>query len=78
MLIQMIRLLQGYVTLRVSGYAPERFLNLCSLANILVWDIENCGADYEMKMTVRGFRQIRPYVRKTKTKIMIIQKHGLP
>lgn len=55
MLIQMIRLLQGYVTLRVSGYAPERFLNLCSLANILVWDIENCGADYEMKMTVRGF-----------------------
>ena len=39
MLIQMIRLLQGYVTLRVSGYAPERFLNLCSLANILVWDI---------------------------------------
>ena len=78
LLIKMIRLLQGYVTVRVSGYAPERFFNLCSLANIFVWDIQNCGGYYELKMTVRGFRQIRPYVRKTKTKIMITQKHGLP
>ncbi len=78
MLLHIIRFLHGYVLIRVSGFSPERFLNLCSSRGILVWDIASCGAGYEMKMSIRGFRQIRPLVRKTKTKIMVREKHGLP
>ena len=78
MLIHLIRCLKGYVVVRVYGYAPERFLNLCSNNGILIWDIRNRGTCYEMKMSIRGFRNIRPYARKTKTKIMIREKHGLP
>ena len=66
------------MVVRVYGYAPERFLNLCSNNGILIWDIRNRGTCYEMKMSIRGFRNIRPYARKTKTKIMIREKHGLP
>ncbi len=78
MLINIIRYLRGYVVIRVCGYSPERFLNLCSGNHILIWDIVNRNTCYEMKMSIRGFRKIRPFVRKTKTKIMIVEKHGLP
>ena len=70
--------MRGYVLVKLLGYAPERFLNLCSNHNILVWDIEKQGACYIMKMSIRGFRRIRPLARKTTTKIMILEKHGLP
>jgi len=70
--------MRGYVLVKLLGYAPERFLNLCSNHNILVWDIEKQGACYIMKMSIGGFRRIRPLARKTKTKIMILEKHGLP
>lgn len=29
MLISFFRYLKGYVRIRLSGYSPERFLNLC-------------------------------------------------
>lgn len=78
MLLNWIRFMRGYVLIKLSGYAPERFLNLCSNHNIFVWDIEKQGACFLMKMSIGGFRRVRPIVRKTKTKIMILEKHGLP
>lgn len=64
--------------IRVEGYSPERFLNLCSIHEILIWDLKNCENAYEMYMSVKGFRQLLPIVRKTKTKVRIIRRCGMP
>ena len=32
-----VKRLQGYVKIRVWGFAPQRFINLCSNKGILLW-----------------------------------------
>lgn len=78
MLLKIIKFLRGYVKIRVYGYSPERFLNLCSNHDILIWDLQNHGNAYEMYMSVKGFRQLLPIVRKTKTRVRIIKRYGMP
>lgn len=70
--------MQGYLKIRVEGYSPERFLNLCSNHGILIWDLVNHGNSYEMYMSIRGFRQLKPIIKKTKTKIKILGRYGMP
>lgn len=31
---------QGYLYIYLSGYSPERFLNLCGRKNIVLWDLQ--------------------------------------
>lgn len=78
MLIKLIKYMQGYLRIRVEGYSPERFLNLCSNHDILIWGLENHGNSYEMYISIRGFRQLKPIIRKTKTKIKILRRYGMP
>lgn len=73
-----IRSVRGYVKIRVEGYSPERFLNLCSHHKIYIWGLTPCGGAYEMFMSLRGFRRLRPIVRKTHTKIVLVKRYGLP
>ena len=61
-----IKRLQGYVKIRVWGFAPERFINLCSNKNILLWEIEKREDTYTMCVSLRSFYQLRPIARKTK------------
>lgn len=78
-MIGLFRFLKGYLRIKVCGYSPERFMNLCCNHNILLWDIEKCGEDeYYMNISLGGFFQIRPFVRKTGTKVAVLSKYGLP
>ncbi len=77
-MINMIRLLHGYVRIRVDGPAPQRFLNLCSVHDIALWDIVSAGYEYEMNLSVADFFRLKPIVKKTKTKVVLIEKKGLP
>ncbi len=45
---KIFRYLQGYLKIRVWGYSPERFMNLCSNHHILLWDIARQGDEYTM------------------------------
>ncbi|MGC4019860.1 MAG: sporulation protein YqfD [Muricomes sp.] len=78
MIQSIIRYMQGYVKIRVEGYSPERFLNLCSYHQIYIWGLTPCGNAYEMYMSLKGFRKLRPIVRKTHTRIVLILRVGLP
>ncbi len=78
MLVRLIKYLRGYVKIKVEGYSPERFLNLCNAHKILLWGVENKGLAYEMYVSVKDYRKMRPIVRKTRTKIILLEKHGLP
>ena len=78
MIRSLIRYLRGYVKIRVEGYSPERFLNLCCFHHIFIWGLTPAGNAYEMYMSLSGFRKIRPFTRKTHTRAVILDRCGFP
>ena len=77
-MIEFLKFLKGYVCIRVSGFSPERFMNLCSNRNILLWDIRKEQDVYYMCLSISGFYKLRPIVKKTGTKVAIVKRCGLP
>ena len=65
-MIGILKFIRGYVQIKVWGFAPERFLNLCSSKNILLWDIRRDGDIYYMCISLSGFKQLKAIARKTK------------
>ncbi|MBO5934022.1 MAG: sporulation protein YqfD [Clostridia bacterium] len=77
-LIRFIRFLRGYVVFTCTGGFPERFINLCSLNGINLWDAKSTGGVLSAKTTVSCYKNIRRCVRKSGMKIRICKKCGLP
>lgn len=73
-----LKFVRGYVYVHLTGYAAERFLNLCSNHNILIWNLKPVADGYEFCISTDGFRQLKPLLKKTKTKVRIRRKRGLP
>jgi len=76
--INILKFLRGYVQIKVWGFAPERFLNLCGNKNILLWDIKKDGEIYYMCISLAGFRQLKSIARKTRSRVVIQKRYGLP
>lgn len=78
-MIEFFKYLKGYVRIRVTGFSPERFMNLCSNRDILLWDIRRENDDtYLMSLSIKGFYKLRPIVKKTGTRVAIVNRCGLP
>lgn len=78
MLIDKLKYIQGYVRIRLQGYAPERFLNLCSNHNILIWNLEYKEDSYVFCISVKGLKSLKPILKKTRTTFEILERHGVP
>ena len=69
----------GYICVCIKGRQVNRFLNLCSRNSIHLWRIT-----YDIEQTLRAnlrlrdFYELKPYLKKTKTKLRIISKKGFP
>lgn len=77
-MVGFISWLRGFVRIRVSGLSVERFMNLCGHRNILLWDVVRKEEYWEMCISIKAFRLLRPIVRKTGTKVVITERCGLP
>ena len=77
-MIEFLKFLKGYVCIRVSGFSPERFMNLCGNRNILLWNIRKEEDVYYMCLSIAGFYRLKPIVKKTGTKVAIVKRCGLP
>ncbi|MCI8528246.1 MAG: sporulation protein YqfD [Lachnospiraceae bacterium] len=77
-MIEFLKYMKGYLRIRVSGFSPERFMNLCSNKGILLWDIVREGDVYYMCINLRGFWELRPVVKKTGTRVAVLERYGLP
>lgn len=77
-MIEFLKYMRGYLRIRVYGFSPERFMNLCSNKGILLWNIVREGDVYYMNINIKGFRALRPIVKKTGTRVVILKRYGLP
>ncbi len=77
-MLNLLKQTRGYLRIRVSGFSPERFMNLCSNRDVLLWDIVRDGDGYIMCVSLQSFYQLKAIVRKTRTKVVIIERCGLP
>ncbi len=77
MLLDFLRLMRGYVDFEIIGSFPERFLNITARNHIFVWNSKNDGV-YTASMYISDYMKIRKYARKSKVRLKIIKKHGVP
>lgn len=77
-MVELLKNLRGYLRIKVWGFSPERFINLCGNKDILLWDIVKEGDAYYMSISLQSFYKLRPIVRKTGTRVAILQRYGLP
>ena len=69
----------GYVNIKVEGFFIERFINMCTSKKILLMDIkrEKSSIMYA-KIGVSDYKRLRQVAKKTKSKVKIQNKKGLP
>ena len=78
MLNKFFKFLKGYVIIEISGSDIERFLNICVRRDIDVSDVKHhSDGTTVLCISVRDFVLLRPIAYKTKTKIKIIERHGI-
>lgn len=69
----------GYVKVKVEGFYIERFINMCISKKILLMDIEREKATIMYaSVGISDYRRLRQIAKKTKSKIKIQAKKGLP
>lgn len=78
MMSNAVNYLRGAVRIRVDGGMPEKFINLCVMQNIFLWGITKNNTGLFAWMRLEDFFTIREVVRKSRTRITIVRRYGLP
>lgn len=69
----------GYVNISVEGYFIERFINMCISKRILLWNTKREKSTYlQTNISIKDFKRIKEISKKTKCRININRKKGLP
>lgn len=76
-LIDIHRLIKNYVTIKVSGGFPERFVNLCAKEQIYLWDSFYEKDALSTNIYCKDFFKLRKIRRKSGVKIKITGKYGV-
>lgn len=77
-LIRLLRFFKGYVIFTCSGGFPERFINLCSLSGINLWDAKSVGGVLTAKTFASSYKNIRHCAKKSGMKMRLKAKCGFP
>lgn len=70
--------LKGYVIVEVSGYALEKFVNLAIKDKHYFWNITRSNNKMYIHTSANTFKRLKPYAKKSKCHIRIVEKRGLP
>ena len=75
----LLNLLLGYVRIEVEGYYVERFINICTNRKILIWNLKReKGVKLFLNIGIGDFKRLSNIAKKTKCKIKILKKRGIP
>ena len=78
MLLEMIRLMRGYVLFRISGRFEERFINITARAGIRLWGVERSDECITAAMYMSDYRRVRPLARAAGVRLRLCGRRGLP
>lgn len=74
-----LKYVKGYVNIFVEGMFLERFINICRSKNIVLWNIERKRSTIMyVNISIEDFKKIKRIASKTKCKVKIMSKKGLP
>ena len=74
-----MRYIIGYVRIVVEGYYIERFINICTNSNILIWNLKReKNIRLFLNIGINDFKKLASVCRKTKCRVRIQSKHGIP
>ena len=76
--IKLFRIISGYVCVTFSGDFCERILNLCAKNHITLWNIKRIDEKITANVTVKNFKKLKNIRGKSKVKIKINKKNGIP
>lgn len=69
----------GYLRITVEGYYIERFINICKSNHITIWNLKrNKDICLYLNVRISEFKNLRDVAKKTKCKIKIKNKKGMP
>lgn len=79
MLLRLWNYIRGYVIIFVEGYFLEKFVNICTRRQIFLWDIKKKkNSAMSMKISIKGFKMLKPIAKKTGCRVKILGKRGVP
>lgn len=78
MILRILLYVKGYLQITLKGFEAERFLNICAKKGILLWNFKHVEQGYECYIGLKDFWSLKPILKKTKMKITILKKQGLP
>ena len=69
----------GYLKVIVEGYYIERFINICKNNKVAIWNLKRSkDICIQFKVSIHEFRKICKIAKKTKCKVKIVAKKGVP
>ena len=78
MIINILRLVFGFVDFEAKVGFPERFLNLCTINGITLWQVQNDGVKVKACTSIKAYKNIRKSARNSGMKVKILRKRGFP
>lgn len=78
MLSELSVFLRGSCSFEASGDFPERFLNLCSRADMGLWEIERRENGICARVIAGKYRRLLPIARKCGLRLRVLRRFGLP
>lgn len=79
LLLRLWNYIRGYVIILVEGFFLEKFINICIHRQIFLWDIKKYkNSNMRLKVSIPGFKMLKPVARKTNCRIRIVKKCGMP
>lgn len=79
LLLRLWNYIRGYVIIFVEGYFLEKFINICIHRQIFLWDIKRKkNGSMTLKISIDGFKMLRPVASRTGCRVRIVRKRGLP
>ncbi|MDO9573575.1 MAG: sporulation protein YqfD [Candidatus Contubernalis sp.] len=70
--------MNGYIAISIRGNRSERLINLAINRGIILRDIRRFDDTAYMKIDIEGFKKLRPLARRTRCKVKIEKKAGIP
>ncbi|MBR4286727.1 MAG: sporulation protein YqfD [Clostridia bacterium] len=77
-MISIFRYVSGYVEFCAEGGFPERFLNLCKLNGISLWNVENDGVKVKACTSAKEFENISKPAKNSGMTVKTLENKGIP